>query len=82
MPITEEERKRNALQKEVIKSSTSNIEEDVAFGGNKHLFRVEGEMDKGRGETEKLSAHNTTTSFRTEELAFLRDGEEDLYYVG
>ena len=47
MPITEEERKRNALQKEVIKSSTSNIEEDVAFGGNKHLFRVEGEMDKG-----------------------------------
>ena len=47
MSLTEEDRKRIELEKDVIKSGLLNKEEDVAFGGNKYLFRVEGDVDKG-----------------------------------
>lgn len=47
MSLTEEDRKRIEIKKDVIKSGILNKEEDVAFGGNKYLFRVEGDVDKG-----------------------------------
>jgi hypothetical protein len=47
MPLTEEQRKRIDLSKDVKKSFILNKEEDVAFGGNKYLFKVEGDMDTG-----------------------------------
>ena len=47
MPITEEERRYIQLKKEVTTTFILNKEDDVAFGGNKYLFRVEGDMDTG-----------------------------------
>jgi hypothetical protein len=47
MPITEEDRRRIQLKKEVTTTFILNKEDDVAFGGNKYLFKVEGDMDTG-----------------------------------
>jgi hypothetical protein len=47
MPITEEDKRRIQLEKEVTTTFILNKEDDVAFGGNKYLFRVEGDMDTG-----------------------------------
>lgn len=47
MSFTEEDRKYIELKKNIIASCILNKEEDVAFGGNKYLFKVEGDMDTG-----------------------------------
>jgi hypothetical protein len=47
MPITEEDKRRIQLCKEITTTFILNKEDDVAFGGNKYLFRVEGDMDTG-----------------------------------
>lgn len=47
MSLTEEQRKSFELKKDVKKSFILNKEEDVAFGGNKYLFKVEGDIDTG-----------------------------------
>lgn len=47
MPFTEEDRRNIQFKKEVISTFILNKEEDVAFGGNKYLFRVEGDMNTG-----------------------------------
>jgi hypothetical protein len=47
MPLTEEDRKRIEFKKHVKKSVILNKEEDVAFGGNKYLFKVEGDINTG-----------------------------------
>jgi hypothetical protein len=44
MKFTEEEMKKHIeIKKDVMKSCILNKEEDVAFGGNRYLFRVEGD---------------------------------------
>ena len=48
MPITEEDKRRIQLCKEVTTTFILNKEDDVAFGGNKYLVRVECDMDTGR----------------------------------
>ena len=48
MPITEEDKRRIQLCKEITTTFILNKEDDVAFGGNKYLFRVEGNLDTGR----------------------------------
>lgn len=47
MSKLEEIKKSIAVLNDLINKSVSNIEEDIAFGGDKYLFRIEGDIDTG-----------------------------------